>query len=193
MIITIARQCGSGGLLIGEELAKHYKIPFYTTQHLQEMAHQKGLDEKMADFFEEYPVNSLLFAITQSDNMGHVTEQMRDGLAGLIGKRDCIILGRCGNYIFKDREDCVSVFLKGDHDRRVEFMSAFRSISIDAARELVDKQDDGRRAYHNYYTGQTWGDAQNYDLCIDSNRLGFDHTTRIIISYIDELLRAGAL
>lgn len=188
MIITIARQCGSGGLIIAEKLSKHYKIPFYTIKKLEEMAEAHGILNKMSDFFDEYPVNTLIFAITQSDNIGHVTEQTRDALQELIGETDCIIVGRCGNYVFRKRSDLVSVFLKGDRDARINFMSEYKSISHAQAEELVDSKDDSRRAYHNYYTGETWGDADKYDLCIDSLKLGFDKTTELIAMYADNVI-----
>lgn len=187
MIITIARQCGSGGLIIADLLSKHYGIPFYTIKKLEEMAEAKGIKDEMADFFAEYPVNSLLFAITQSDSMCHVTEQTRGALQKLVGDSDCIIVGRCGNFVFRDRKDLVAVFLKGDHDARVKFMAEHEHLPLDEAQEFVDGKDESRRAYHNYYTGETWGDADKYDICIDSNRLGFESAAEIIESYADRL------
>lgn len=187
MIITIARQCGSGGLIIAELLSKHYGIPFYTIKKLEAMAEAKGIKDEMSDFFAEYPVNALLYAITQSDGIGHVTDQTRGALQSLIGGTDCIIVGRCGNYVFRDRKDLVSVFLKGDRDSRVKFMADYKSISISDAEELVDGKDESRRAYHNYYTGETWGDADKYDICVDSNRLGFEKTALIIEWYADRI------
>ena len=187
MIITIARQCGSGGLIIAELLSKHYGIPLYTIKKLESMAKDKGIEDEMADFFAEYPVNTLLFAITQSDSISHVTERTRGALLGLVGNSDCIIVGRCGNYIFRHRKDLVSVFLKGSREDRIKFMEGYKQISPEEAEELVDSKDESRRAYHNYYTGETWGDAANYDICLDSNKIGFDDAARIIESYADTL------
>lgn len=185
MIITIARQCGSGGLVIAEQLSKHYGIPFYTIKKLEEMASAKGIQDEMADFFAEYPVNTLLFAITQSDNISHVTEATRNALQNLIGDSDCIIVGRCGNYVFRGRKDLISVFLKGRREDRIKFMAEYKGISETDAETYVVSKDESRRAYHNYYTGETWGDAANYDLCIDSNRIGFDSATATIAKYAD--------
>lgn len=189
MIISIARQCGSGGLIIAELLSKHYGIPFYTIKKLEDMAEAKGIKDEMSDFFAEYPVNALLYAITQSDGMGHVTDQTRESLQSLVGDNDCIIVGRCGNYVFRNRADLVSVFLKGDRESRIKFMAEYKSISPAAAEELVDGKDESRRAYHNYYTGETWGDADKYDLCVDSNKLGFENAAHIIEWYADNVLK----
>lgn len=192
MIITIARQCGSGGLIIGQALAKHYGIPLYAKEHLQELARKNGTLDFVEDFFNEFPVNSLLSAITQEEGDGHVTAQMRQLLANLVGDTDCVITGRCGNYIFRDRKDCVTVFLKGDIQKRIDFMTSYKGIDREDAKEYVERTDESRRAYHNYYTGETWGDAANYDICLDSNRLGFDNATNLIINYTDTLRRNGA-
>lgn len=188
MIITIARQCGSGGLIVAEALAKHYGIPLYTRQMLEEMARKTGMGDEMENFFGECPVNTLLFAIKESDSMGHVTEATSQALHKLVGDADCIIVGRCGNFIFRDRKDLVSVFLKGDKGARVEFMKEYRQTSRREAEDYVETKDENRRTYHNYYTGETWGDAANYDICIDSNRLGFDAAANIIINYADAAL-----
>lgn len=189
MIITIARQCGSGGLVIGEALASHYGLPFYTKQSLTEMARRKNLTDRLSDFLDEHPVNSLLFAITQSDSMSHVTEHTRNAMASLVADTGGVVIGRCGNFIFGDRPDCVSLFLKGDRRKRVEFIAAYNSLSPQEAADFVDRNDESRRAYHNYYTGQTWGLAANYDLCLDSNRLGFDRAVRLIVDYADAVAR----
>lgn len=183
MIITIARQCGSGGLVIGEALASRFGLPLYTKQSLTEMARRRNLTDRLSDFLDEHPVDSLLFAITRSDGMGHVTEHTRNAMASLVGDTGGVVIGRCGNFIFGDRPDCVSLFLKGDRRKRVEFIAAYNSLSPDEAADFVDRNDESRRAYHSYYTGQTWGLAANYDLCLDSNRLGFDRAVGLIADY----------
>lgn len=187
MLITIARQCGAGGLIVGNALARHYNIPLYTRRHLQDLARQKGSLNLVDDFLNEFPVNSLLSAITVSEDAAHVTAQTRDALNKLIGADDCVIIGRCANFIFRDRQDKVAIFLKGDTSARIQFMASYKGIPLQAAKQHVLQTDDSRRAYHAYYTGQTWGDAANYDLCVDANRLGFDDTARLITSFIDSL------
>ena len=187
MIITIARQCGAGGLIVGQALAKHYNIPLYTRQNLQQMAQQNGTLNATEDFLNEFPVNSLLFAISVSEDTGHVTNQTRQALTNLVGNADCVLIGRCSNFIFRNRQDRVSIFLKGDPHARIQFMATYKDIPLADAQEYVMQTDESRRAYHAYYTGQTWGDAANYDLCVDSNRLGFDQTAQLITSFIDAL------
>ena len=187
MIITIARLCGCGALHVGENLAKHYGIPFYTRQTLMQLARDKGVLTEMDDFFEERPVNELLVAISSelSDARTGTTEKPLKILLDLIGTKDCIIIGRCGNYIFRNRTDLISVFLKGDQNTRIENIQKEKNLSLADAREFVEDADDCRVRYHKFYTGLSWGNASDYDICLDSCRLGTEQTTEMIERYID--------
>ena len=99
MIITIARQCGCGAANVGKLLSKHYGIPFYTRKNLLEMADKRGMLDEMESFFDERPVDELLFAISSfGENRRDLTEKPLHALAAMIGDEDCIIIGRCGNY-----------------------------------------------------------------------------------------------
>lgn len=185
MIITIARQCGCGAVNVGRLLAEHYGIPFYTRQNLKEMAAQKGLKDKLDDFFDERPVDELLFSISSyGDERKHVTEKPLRMLADMLANEDCIIIGRCGNYIFRHRKDLVSVFLGGAMDARVASIASEEHLSMQSARDFVEHIDDCRSVYHKYYTGLTWGNAADYDMCIDSMRIGAANTAEIIQDYI---------
>jgi len=194
MIITIARLCGCGALHVGESLAKHYGIPFYTRQTLMQFAQEKGVLSEMDDFFEERPVNELLVAISSelSDTRTGTTEKPMKVLLDLIGTKDCIIIGRCGNYIFRHRPDLTSVFLKGDLDTRIANIQKENNLSLRDARDFVNDADDRRVRYHNFYTGLRWGNASDYDICLDSCRLGTEQTAEMIERYIDLTGRKSA-
>ncbi len=188
MIITIARQCGCGALKIGKQLSSRFGIPFYTRQDLLSMARSRtDCVRELEDFFEERPVDELIFAISSFaayDNADPSHKSLRL-LQELIGNLDCIIIGRCGNYIFKHREDLVSVFLKGSLDKRVKAIEEELKMSHADAEEYVSNLDDSRVRYHKYYTGLTWGNAEDYDLCIDSIRLGAEKSVELIAQYIE--------
>ena len=165
MIITIARQCGCGAANVGKLLSKHYGIPFYTRKNLLEMADKRGMLDEMESFFDERPVDELLFAISSfGENRRDLTEKPLHALAAMIGDEDCIIIGRCGNYIFRERKDLVSLFLKGGLDERVDAVQQEQHISFADAKDFVEHTDECREAYHKYYTELTWGNAQDYDL-----------------------------
>ena len=186
MIITIARQCGCGALHIGEQLSQHYGIPFYTRKNLLELAQKRGVLQEMDDFFEERPVDELMFAISQFDEEPqNVNVKAFSVLSQLIGHEDCIIIGRCGNV--KDREDLVSVFLKGSFNGRVKAIEAENNMTTEEAIAFVNELDESRVRYHKYYTGMKWGDANDYDLCFDSIRLGTNNSADFIEKYIEEI------
>ena len=188
MIITIARQCGCGALHIGEQLSQHYGIPFYTRKNLLELAQKCGVLQEMDDFFEERPVDELMFAISQFDEEPqNVNVKAFSVLSQLIGHEDCIIIGRCGNVIFKDREDLISVFLKGSFNGRVKAIEAENNMTTEEAIAFVNELDESRVRYHKYYTGMKWGDANDYDLCFDSIRLGTNNSADFIEKYIEEI------
>ena len=190
MIISIARQCGCGALSIGKILASHYNIPFYTRQNLLEMAQQKGVLDEMNNFFEERPVDELMFAISETiEYPAKISEKTFGILVNMIGDKDCIIIGRCGNYIFKDRKDLISVFLKGNVDDRIDSIAKERQLTKSDAAEFVDEMDNSRIRYHKFYTGLTWGNAEDYDLCFDCMRMGPVNSAKYIEQYIDYVLK----
>lgn len=185
MIITIARQCGCGAIHVGKLLAEHYGVPFYTRQTLCDMARERGVLDAMEDFFDERPVDELLFAISSFDDIQEeVSEKPLSTLADMIGEENCIIIGRCGNHIFRHRKDLVSVFLKGNLSTRIHNIQQEQGLSQEEAADFVGNADDCRVAYHKYYTNLTWGNADDYDLCLDCCRLGVEHTAQIIEDYV---------
>lgn len=188
MIITIARQCGCGAINVGRLLAEHYGIPFYTRKNLLQMASERGVLDEMEAFFDERPVDELLFAMSSyGESRIDLNEKPLRTLADMIGDENCIIIGRCGNYIFRHREDLVSVFLKGTMAHRVADIQLEQGVSRAEAQEFVEHLDDCRVAYHKYYTGLTWGDANDYDICLDCSRLGADKTANMIENYIEKI------
>lgn len=192
MIITIARQCGCGAVNVGRMLSERFGVPFYTRKNLMEMAAARGLSNELADFFEERPVDELLFAMSSfGEERTLVTERPLRSLAAMIGSEDCIIIGRCGNYIFRRRDDLISVFLGGDVQARIANIEREERMSRAHAREFVEQSDDCRAAYHRYYTGLTWGNAADYDLCLDSVRLGTAAAADLVARYVGLTLKNG--
>lgn len=183
MIITLARQCGCGGDEIGHTLEQAYHIPFYDRRVLCEIAKGKGMYERYPDFYGEIPLDTLLFTISQAEDDTIFHEIPKKNLQELVDEQDCIILGRCGNYAFSDCRDVLSVFLTGDEDMRVRKIAEKHGISEKKAKNLVARTDERRRAYHKYYTGQEWGQAQYYDLCLNVSKLGIDGVLAMIETY----------
>lgn len=159
---------------------------------LIDMAMSHGMGDAVQSFVDEHPVDDILMAISdQFEASDEVKQRFCELFRNVIGNRNCIVIGRCGNSIFANRADLVSVFLKGDFDTRVRATVSAKSINESRARQLVSDTDERRMRYHNYYTGLTWGAAADYDLCIDSMRLGNEATADIIAEYARKVLPAA--
>lgn len=185
MIITVARKCGCYGDTVGQELAKRYGIPFYDKERISELAKEKDIYDKYPDYYGEIPVNTLLYTISVTEEDDVLYDKPKKALASLIDGQDCVVLGRCGNYAFKDRKDKISIFLTGDDDKRIAHIAEKHGYSERKAANIVKETDDRRSSYHEYYSGETWGLSDNYDLCVNVSRLGFDKTLKLIEDYID--------
>lgn len=190
MIITIARQSGSGGYTVGKILADHYGIPIYDQSTVSALAKKQGLYDKMRGFFDEFPVNSIMYALSMDFKNKKFSEPERDALEHLISDTDFVLIGRCGNYIYGNRKDCTSVFVHGDLAYRVWYKTQLLPMSPDAAKDLILKTDESRLAYHRYYTGTTWGEAKNYDLSIDTSRIGHQAAAELVMQYIEKVKEA---
>ena len=188
MLITIARQCGCRALDVGEILSRHYGIPLYTRKSLMAKAAEMGILDEMTSFFEERPVDEIMSAIAELPfERSVVREKFRSAFMKMIGNEDCIVIGRCGNFIFKDRKDLVTVFLHGSLSDRIANAAEEENLSMSQAEEFVHTTDDCRVSYHSFYTGLIWGYAPEYDLCIDTCRVGTERTAAIIEDYISKL------
>lgn len=187
MIITIGRQCGSEGHAVGALLADHYQIPLFDKEALIEIAKERNIYDKMPVFFAETPVSSLMSAISEEEAEEQVREEPLKALAEMIGTRSCVIIGRCANVVFQDRTDACRVFLHGSKGARIGRIMESERVSRRKAEQRIDKRDEERAAFQRYYTGQTWGNAANYDICLDSCKLGAEGTAAFIINYIEYL------
>ena len=185
MIITVARKCGCYGDTLGQELAKKYGIPFYDKERISELAKEKDIYDKYPDYYGEIPVNTLLYTISVTEEDDVLYDKPKKALASLIDGQDCVVLGRCGNYAFKDRKDKISIFLTGDDDKRIAHIARKHGYSERKAANIVKETDDRRGSYHKYYSGETWGLSDNYDLCVNVSKLGFDKTLKLVEDYID--------
>ena len=198
--ITIGRQKGAGGLEIAKRLSEEFGIPFYDKQLLDIAAKESGLskdvfmniDERrgskfisgffsgiMGSLYTEYGASSginreELFRI-QSESIQHIAN-----------RESAIFVGRCADYILRERNACLNVFITATGDDRVERLLECNKIK-DAERytrdemiELLEKSDSKRENYYNYFTYKQWGAAASYDLCLNSSLLGIEGCVLII-------------
>ena len=178
MIITVGRQHGSGGHDIARALAEALEISCYDKEIVDEAARCSKLSREVVDSFDEKRVatfipnepHSFLFSDVFNLNMQAASAQF-DAIRSLAEKGDAVFVGRCADYVLRGRDDVLRVFIMGDTDRRVR-----------KAKKLIRQVDKDRASFYRYYTDQIWGEAGNYDLCIDSARVGVEGAVRVIIS-----------
>ena len=111
----------------------------------------------------------------------------QEALESVLGGEDGVIVGRAAGYAFRNRPDALRIFLCGDKEKRIERMMDKHDFSRRKAEKVVEETDDVRRGYHEYYSGESWGAAHNYDLCLDVMRLGKDRVMHIIDTALQEL------
>ena len=183
MVITIGRECGCAGDEIGKALADKYQIPCYARKEMIALAKQKHLYEKYPFFFGEMPADAMLHSVAE-DFAERLYATPGKALGALFEGKDCIVIGRASDYAFRDREDAVSIFLCGDKKERIKRMMKKHDISERKAKVMVEDTDRRRRTYHNYYSGEEWGYAGNYDLCLNAVDLGVDGVVQMVDTYM---------
>ena len=186
MIITIGREYGSGGHEIGEKLARKYGIKFYDKQALIKIAKENGYYDEIISFYEEKPVNSLLYAIAMNSYSEVIGKRQFETIEEIVGLESCVLIGRCSNYIFKGNDNSTSVFIHADIEKRMRRVTDIYKNDGKNIRSLIENTDKKRASFHNYYTEENWGDSRNYQLTIDSGEIGIDASVELISNFIEK-------
>ncbi len=184
LIVTIGRQSGSGGREIGERLGEILGIPCYGKHELNEIAKKTKDYEEVRSFYEEEPVDSLLYAIAMNNLENPMERAPFQRIRELCANRSCVLIGRCGSTIFQKDADAVRIFIHGDRDWRIRHIMERDGLSQKKAREFMEQEDQRRASFHRYYTQREWGRAEDYELCLDSSVLGIDGTSEAIERYL---------
>ena len=187
-IITISREFGSGGRFIGEEVAKKLGISYYDKNTISRIAEKSGLSpEYIQESAELSPKKGLLaYALAGRDITGKSVEDMvyeaqRKVILDLAGKEPCVIIGRNADFILKDRDDVLNVFIHGDMPEKIQRITRLYNVGEQEAVKMMADTDKRRMANYNFYTEQNWGKASNYTLCLNSSEIGYDKCEAIII------------
>lgn len=184
LIITISRTYGSRGRDIGMKLAKELGIDFYGKQELMEIAKQTSDYSKVRAFYEEMPVTSLLFAIAVENSAQVRGDLPFEFIRKLTNGKSFVMVEQCGSYIFRDSDRCLRLFIHAPVRTRAEHRSKVENIPVNKILRTVQAHDRERSAFHRYYTGEEWGRAEVYDLCLSSDTLGVDGTVAFIKDYL---------
>ena len=202
-IITIGRQFGSGGREIGETLAKKLNIPYYDKELISLAAKESGMDAEVFNNVDERATNSLLYSLSMgiysfgSNFSGSGDLPVNDRLyilqhqiiKKLASEGPCVIVGRCADYVLKDFDNCVNIFIHADMEYRKQRAIEIHDVKKNKAEQIINKTDKVRANYYGFYSGQKWGFAQNYDLSVDSSKLTKDQAVELIEAYLK--IRAG--
>ena len=187
-IITISREFGSGGRFIGAEVAKKLGIAYYDKNIINEIAKKSGLSpEYVQESAELSPKKGLFaYALTGRDITGKsvedlVYEAQRKVILELAEKEPCVIIGRNADFILKDRNDVLNVFIHGDRLEKTQRICQLYNVSEKDAVKMMADTDKRRMTNYNFYTDQKWGKASNYTLCLNSSQLGYDRCEKLVI------------
>ena len=191
-VITIGREFGSGGHEIAEMLAKKFDLKLYDKNLLQNIAQEKEVDAQNIEKYDEVPRN-MLFSRTvkgYSNSMEENVAQMQFDYLKRKAKEgeSFVVVGRCSEVILKDNPALISIFVGGDYDSKVERIMRVYKMSRSEAEIFMARQNKKRKGYHNYYCKGKWGDSRNYDISINSSRLGLKKTADILEGYIRETM-----
>ena len=168
MIITIARQCGSGGHEIGKELTSRLGLELYDRKKLEEEAKKLGKLDENKEFFQEKAVNSLLYSIAVSYGASNPMERSFELIRELTQQKSAVIIGRCSGAIYANDPDATTIFLHADKDCRIKRVMKRDGIDEKKAAKLIKEVDEKRASFHKFCTGKEWGDAGQYQLSIDT-------------------------
>lgn len=197
LVITIGRQCGSKGKLIGQKLAEALGVKCYDKELLAEAAKHSGLCEELFETHDEKPTNSFLYSLVMDTySLGYTTSAYMDmpinhkiflaqfdTIKKLADEESCIIVGRCADYALAEYPNTVTVFITGNEADKLEYLEELYSVNESKAKDIMIKTDKKRASYYNYYASKRWGDAKSYDLCINSSAVGVDGAVKIILEF----------
>lgn len=186
-IVTISREFGSGGRTIGKRVAQELGIPCYDSELLQKIAEESGFNENYIKEAGEYAPGGF-FASAFShhpsgpNNADYLWKIQYQIITDLAEKGPCVIVGRCADYILREKADCLRVFIHADMEFRANRIVTVYGESEKSPEQRLKDKDKRRAAYHRFYTNMKWGHSQNYDITLNSGTIGIDRCVQIIKS-----------
>lgn len=195
IIITIARQYGSGGREIGQRVAELLGIPLYDKELIGEAAARGNLNEEVIKHADESAANSLLYTLAMGSNVLGTTMHFgykmplndklfilqSEAIKEFARQGSCVLIGRCADYVLKDRRYVLRIFIYGELDHRQQRVrERHPDVKSSQLMDIINKTDKRRASYYNFYTGNKWGKYDNYDMAINSSTLGIEETAQVI-------------
>ena len=203
ILITIARQFGSGGREIGERIAKLLGIPLIDKELIKDAAAKGEISEEIIKNSDESAANSLLYTLAMGSNVLGTTIHFgykmpindklfilqSEAIKNYAAKGSCVIIGRCADYVLRDEPSLFRIFIYGDLDhRRERVKERHPELKSSQVIDVINKTDKRRASYYNFYTGNKWGKYDNYDMAINSSTFGIDETAELIAAAVKKLI-----
>ena len=199
LIITIGRECGSGGRHIGQKLAEELGIKCYDKELLNLAAKKSGLCRELFETHDEKPTSSFLYSLVMDTySLGYTNSAYMDmpinhkiflaqfdTIKQLATEESCVIIGRCADYALADFPHVSTIFITADEDVKIKTLMERYQVTESQAKDIMIKTDKRRASYYNYYSSKRWGDSRSYDLCINSSKVGMDGAIRIIKDFAE--------
>lgn len=190
-VITIGRSYGSGGRMVGQKIAEDLGVKCYNSELLIEAAKESGLCQEVFEKIDEKPISAFLsFSAGKYDHgempLNHkVFLAQMQTIKKIADRESCVIVGRCADYVLKDYENVINVFIHAPIEDRIQRVIERDDILPGKAEKRVKRIDKERSNYYSFYSTKRWGVADSYDICLDSSKFGIDGCARIIESLID--------
>ena len=185
--IAISREFGSGGRTIGKNVAEKLGIPCYDQELIEMIAKESGFSEEYIKSNDEQTQKGGLFGGLFTDRVYDtpitqdvVWDVQKKIVLELAQKGPCVIVGRCADYVLRDKADCLRVFIHADINKRMDRIVAVYGEREDTPRKRVENKDKRRKAYYEKYTDQKWGAAENFHIALDSGELGLETCEKIL-------------
>ena len=196
-VITIGRQYGRE---IGQKVAEYYGIPFYDNELITRAAKESGFAEENFAKAEDRATNSLLYSLAMGINVygnqdfgfnglsldDRIFLAQSDVIRKVADEGPCVIVGRCADYVLKERDNIVNLFVKASMKFRIDRVISEYGEAPDKAADIILKNDKRRANYYNYHVGEKWTNLNNYDMVIRSDFVGIDQTVECICKYLGE-------
>lgn len=200
VVVSIGRQFGSGGRVIGRKLAERLSIKYYDKELMTEFAKDSGFDSEVFERSDERHswfegvlqwMSTFVSGVTQAENYMSSDSLFRmqaEVIQHIAERESCVIVGRCSDYILRNNDCCFSVFLHASDADRAKRIAERMQVSEGQALAMLEEEDNARAGYYNYYTSKTWGMASSYDICLNVSLLGEDGVVDMIVDALERRL-----
>ena len=194
-IITISRQFGSGGRTVGRMLAERLGVPFYDKELVKQVSDETGFDTSFIEENGEFSPSKSIFSFAMSQGIPCMQNglSMSDFIFCIqrqvilkLAEQPCVIVGRGADYILRERDDCFNVFIHADMQSRAERIVRLYGESEKKPEQRLADKDKKRKIYYKHYTDREWGDAKNYDMCLNSGKIGIEKCVELILDAIKD-------